>query len=59
MDKKKLLTEEDCFDLSVVLSDLMLIKHNRLSSSPAFKRDIQLEVPGSCCDLSFIEERLK
>nr|DAZ17291.1 MAG TPA: hypothetical protein [Caudoviricetes sp.] len=37
----------------------MLIKHDRLSSSPVLKKDIQLEVSEHCGGLSFIEERLK
>ncbi|HBR1944566.1 TPA: hypothetical protein MAO59_005220 [Klebsiella pneumoniae] len=59
MDKNELLSKDDCFDLSAILSDLMLIKHDRLSSSPVLKKDIQLEVSEHCGGLSFIEERLK
>ncbi|HIB5491662.1 TPA: hypothetical protein ACWXAR_000412 [Klebsiella pneumoniae] len=59
MDKNELLSEDDCFDVSAVLSDLMLIKYDRLSSSPVLKKDIQLEDSKHLGDLSFIEERLK
>jgi len=59
VDKNELLSKDDCFDLSAILSDSMLIKHDRLSSSPVLKKDIQLEVSEHCGGLSFIEERLK